>query len=253
MPGVEIDLLRAGGDRPRRSPGRSTTGCVRGDRAGDGREVAEADLERDRAPATSAWARSRPATASAMAHEHRLQLVALGAVLRERLLVADRLSGPVGLDRADRRCRRRERGGGGRAPCRAAATSDGQRQRGQLADRGHAEALRAAPAWPARRPTAPRPGAGGGTPAPRPAPPRRRPGPASDTGRPWPSAWPPPRPAWRASLLGATPTRAGQAAARRRCAGRMRAGDRLGRRRTAAARRSRRGRPRRGRWARRAG
>ena len=87
-----------------------------------------------------------------------------------------------------------------------AATSDGQRQRRPGRRRWRRRGARAGPGWPARPPTAPGPGSGWRKASSSPGAHHDDPRPGLDAPgrRPW--AWPPPTPAWPASLVGATPT-----------------------------------------------
>ncbi len=121
------------------------------------------------------WARSREATASAMRTTSTASSSRSSRSLAERLLVADRLERPVGLDRRGRRCRGPAGGGGGRWPCRGWDERRlVERRPGRPTVRTPSRASRSRVAGPTPH-SALRPAAGGGRPAPRPAPrPRRR-------------------------------------------------------------------------------
>ena len=173
-------------------PGRPPVG--RGDRAGQRGEVAVAELEGDRRPARP-WARSRDATASAW------RTSSPCSSSRSVRSWANVSSWPIDLSARSgstarssmplaRSCRcwpwrRAER------PHQRA-----ERQVGQVADGGHAEALAGGPGWPGPTPqSACDRERLEEAPAPRRARTRPRPGPARRPARS-PPAWPPPRPAW---------------------------------------------------------
>ena len=242
--GIDIDLLEqtATGLGQRRA---ARHRLLRGDRAGDGREVAVADLERDRAGhealvATGGRPPRRPGgRAPPPAPPARCRSCG------ERLLVADRLQGPVRLDLPIVDGRRRGRGGGGRARCRRRRRATGaapRPARRRWSRRGARSRARVAGPTPQSAET----GSGWRNAS-------SSPGATSTT--PLPGVTPAPvttgLAASEASLAtsfdGATPTlqvsQSSSAMARRSARRSPRPA------RTAAARRSRRGRPRRGRSA----
>ena len=188
-------LLGGPGDGPPR-----VDGVGQGHRAGDGAEVAEAHLERRPCARPGPRARSRRPTASARRISSRARRVVVVVVLGEGLLVADRLERLVGHDRpvVD--------AVGQRVQVAPAGVADRghegvERQGGQVADGGDAEAVEPLVGLRARRPTAPGRAGGGGRPARRRRHDHHAPARAGRR-RARRRAWPPPRPAWPGTSSG---------------------------------------------------